>query len=615
MLFFEDVCNLATVVELDELHKNPQMIYHHFMNYGDEVFYILNKGKMYGIITPGDLYRNKGRADVYVNTGFQSINSQEDFEGAYRIFGKYPTIHEVAIVRDEELIGVMKSGKRKTTDEWKKIRASLQEQNKFDTTEFLLKEIYKLMEIKGRFFIYPYLVDTKKEMMLTDDEHKAFLEKASYYSGPKDISCLSLKEQLDFFGTETWNYHHNLATLWRLLKLECKNGIPQYVQKFGNDLYTINEKGCRIVPCSRFLNAKRKIFTVGPCTMFGVYTSNEETIQAYLQEKLIQNGFDDYEVVNLSVATESSIARLFSAEVSEDDIIIIMTNAYLLWKSIEKDYADKVTCIEDLGSIWQQIDNPLSCLYDSYNHCNWKVNREIAYKMYEDIKGDLSKESKDVYRERLQDYYISPDIHVHYRKHIMKYGERQTTGKSGAIVMNCNPFTKGHRYLIEKAASQVDYLYVFVVEEDKSVFPFEDRIQMVKAGTKTLTNVLVLPSGDYIISQKTFEQYFTKDQVETVDDMDYDVRIFGEVVAKEFGITVRFVGEEPYDKVTRKYNETMKRILPEYDVEVVEIPRISNAEGEIISASKVRKYLQEHNIEALQSMLPDSTLEYLLGES
>ena len=209
MLFFEDVCNLTTVVELDELHKNPQMIYHHFMNYGDEVFYILNKGKMYGIITPGDLYRNKGRADVYVNTGFQSINSQEDFEGAYRIFGKYPTIHEVAIVRDEEFIGVMKSGKRKTTDEWKKIRASLQEQNKFDTTEFLLKEIYKLMEIKGRFFIYPYLVDTKKEMMLTDDEHKAFLEKASYYSGPKDISCLPLKEQLDFFGTETWNCHHN----------------------------------------------------------------------------------------------------------------------------------------------------------------------------------------------------------------------------------------------------------------------------------------------------------------------------------------------------------------------------------------------------------------------
>lgn len=615
MLFFEDVCNLTTVVELDELHKNPQMIYHHFMNYGDEVFYILNKGKMYGIITPGDLYRNKGRADVYVNTGFQSINSQEDFEGAYRIFGKYPTIHEVAIVRDEELIGVMKSGKRKTTDEWKKIRASLQEQNKFDTTEFLLKEIYKLMEIKGRFFIYPYLVDTKKEMMLTDDEHKAFLEKASYYSGPKDISCLSLKEQLDFWGTETWNYHHNLENFWRLLKLECKNGIPQYVQKFGNDLYTINKKGCRIVPCSRFLNAKRKIFTVGPCTMFGVYTSNEETIQAYLQEKLIQNEFEDYEVVNLSVATELSIARLFSAEISEEDIIIIMTNGYPLWKKIQKEYPDKVTCVDDLGSIWHRIDNPLSCLYDSYNHCNWKVNREIAYKMYEDIKSDLSKESKDVYRERLQDYYISPDIFVYYRRHFLSYVQERRQGKIGAIVMNCNPFTKGHRYLIEQAASQVDYLYVFVVQEDKSVFPFEDRIQMVNAGTKNLANVLVLPSGDYIISQKTFEQYFTKDQVETVDDMDYDVHIFGEVVAKEFGITVRFVGEEPYDKVTHKYNETMKRILPEYDIEVVEIPRISNAEGEIISASKVRKYLQEHNIEALQSMLPDSTLEYLLGES
>ena len=37
------------------------------------------------------------------------------------------------------------------------------------------------------------------------------------------------------------------------------------------------------------------------------------------------------------------------------------------------------------------------------------------------------------------------------------------SGTVGAIVMNCNPFTMGHRYLIETAASQVDRLYVFVL--------------------------------------------------------------------------------------------------------------------------------------------------------
>ena len=129
--------------------------------------------------------------------------------------------------------------------------------------------------------------------------------------------------------------------------------------------------------------------------------------------------------------------------------------------------------------------------------------------------------------------------------------------------------------------------------------------------TVDLKNVQVVPSGKYILSQDTFSQYFEKDNVEQIEDMDYDVRIFGEVVAKELGISVRFVGEEPFDKVTRKYNETMKSILPEYGIRVVEIPRTTLVDGNIISASAVRKALSEGNMDIVQNMLPDSTLEYL----
>ena len=63
--------------------------------------------------------------------------------------------------------------------------------------------------------------------------------------------------------------------------------------------------------------------------------------------------------------------------------------------------------------------------------------------------------------------------------------------------MNCNPFTLGHRYLIEQASEKVDHLYVFVVEEDKSFFPFSDRIGLVKKGTADLKNITVKPSGKY----------------------------------------------------------------------------------------------------------------------
>lgn len=613
-MYFVGVEQLTTVVELEDVNRNQDMVYHHFMNYGDEVFYVLNKGRIYGIITPGDLARNYRNKTPLVNQMFKYVSLEDDIESAKGIFEKYSTVHEVAVVKDEVLRGVIKSGKRKTAIEWRKIRDSFKSREKNIKKEFIQGEIIQLLETKAQVFIYPYLMDIASDLNITQLERNIFEEKRFYMQGPKDISAMTKKEQREFFGQYAWKYREEFGQRWSELRLEYKNGVAKYQSISRNALYTIDENGNRIVPCNKNLHAKRRVYTVGPCTMFGVYVANEETIQTYLQRMLVESNFEDYEVINLSVSAELGIARLFTEEISADDIIIIMTNAYQVWKSMEQMYPEQITCVTDLGSIWDKIDNPLSCLYDSYNHCNWRVNREIAYKMYEDIKGSLSKEIKDIHRERLQDYYIAPDIFVYYRRHFLSYVGERKTGKIGAIVMNCNPFTKGHRYLIERAARQVDHLYVFVVEEDKSVFSFADRYEMVQAGTQDLANVSVLPSGDYIISQKTFEQYFTKDQVEVVEDMDYDVRIFGKVVAQEFGITVRFVGEEPYDKVTRNYNETMHRILPEYGIDVVEIPRVSNETGEIISASKVRKYLQENNTEALQSMLPNTTLEYLLKE-
>ena len=606
---------MTTVIELEELQNNSTLIYDHFMHYGDEVFYVLKKGRMYGIVTPGDLYRNYIQKTPLINKRFAYIDSVDDKVQAEEIFQKHPTIHEIAVVEKGRFLGVLKSGNRKTPSEWEAIRNAFRGGKLTWDEEFVCRlEIYKLLELKCPIYIYPYLGMKKGCELLSEEGAEAFAERMSYMSEGKAINTMTQKEAKDFFGEYSWKYHRNLYDLWNLLKVDYKNGIPRYRECLDNEMYTIDEHGYRNVPSSIPLNVKRRIFTVGPCTMFGAYTANEETIQAYLQELLIKNGITNCEVVNLSVAMEMSIARLFNEKISENDIVIIMTNKFQLWKSLESEYRDKFTCVDNLNCIWDKIENPYSCLYNSYEHCNWKVNREIASKIYHDIKVSLEREIKDVQAECLQDYYILPDIAAYYREHFLSYVGHRQVGKKGAIVMNCNPFTKGHRYLIEKAANQVDFLYIFVVQEDKSVFSFEDRYQMVKNGTKDIENVCVLPSGDYIISQKTFEQYFTKDQVDVIDDMDYDVHIFGEIVAKEFDISIRFVGEEPYDKVTNKYNEAMKRILPEHGVEVREIPRVANDKGEVISASKVRKYMAENNVEALRSMLPESTYRYLMRE-
>ena len=269
----------------------------------------------------------------------------------------------------------------------------------------------------------------------------------------------------------------------------------------------------------------------------------------------------------------------------------------------------------DLSEFFVRLPHLSDYVLDSISHFNYVVNEKLAQQIYKDIcvTGLLEEPTRLGVPEKIQDYYISWSIREYFIEYFQKYGlDKALDGiKVGAIVMNCNPFTKGHRYLIEQAVEIVDRLYIFVVEEDKSYFRFQDRFRMVEQGVSDLNGVRVVPSGRYIISLDTFKQYFEKEQIQVVNSMDYDVYIFGEVVAEELGIKYRFVGEEPFDKVTRTYNETMKRILPKCGVKVIEFPRALNDEKEIISATLVRKAIQEENMSMIEKFCPESTILYL----
>jgi len=181
----------------------------------------------------------------------------------------------------------------------------------------------------------------------------------------------------------------------------------------------------------------------------------------------------------------------------------------------------------------------------------------------------------------------------------------------GAAVMNCNPFTKGHRYLIETAAKECDRLYVFVLSEDKSEFPAKDRLEMVKLGTADLPNVTVLPTGPYLISSATFPTYFLKERekAETIHCL-LDIEVFCNYYAPKFHITRRYVGTEPLSQMTDQYNSALKQHLPGRGITLREIPRLEQA-GTPVSASAVRQHLREKHFEFLEQLLPKTTYEYL----
>lgn len=184
-----------------------------------------------------------------------------------------------------------------------------------------------------------------------------------------------------------------------------------------------------------------------------------------------------------------------------------------------------------------------------------------------------------------------------------------TTPLRGVVVMNCNPFTLGHRYLIEQAAKQVERLFVMVVREDCSLFAYAERKAMVEQGVAHLENVTVIDGSEYAISQATFPTYFLKRLDDAADtQMLLDLDLFRRHIAPALGATVRFVGTEPTDQLTRRYNQLMHEML----ADVRETARLEK-EGNAVSASRVRKAMEQGDMSTIRQLVPPTTLPYIIA--
>ena len=189
--------------------------------------------------------------------------------------------------------------------------------------------------------------------------------------------------------------------------------------------------------------------------------------------------------------------------------------------------------------------------------------------------------------------------------------EKKAEGKIGSLVMNCNPFTKGHLYLAEFAAKTCDWVYVFVLSEDKSEFSAKDRLEMVKLGTTHIPNLTVLPTGPYLISAATFPTYFIKDRnnAENVQCL-LDIAVFCDHFVPKYHITHRFVGTEPNCLVTDAYNRALAENLPGRGICLEQIPRLEIG-GQPVSASTVRALLKQGHLAQAKAFLPETTWNYL----
>lgn len=183
---------------------------------------------------------------------------------------------------------------------------------------------------------------------------------------------------------------------------------------------------------------------------------------------------------------------------------------------------------------------------------------------------------------------LKKDIENFRRQSLAGFKEQESAPRSGVIVMNADPPTLGHKALISYAVDRCDMLFIFLTCNPSSFLPEDQRDEIVLSMAESIKqekgrdlNVMIV-NDPFTLSADTFPTYFIKECSEVAEtEMRLNLDLFRRVHIPFTRAAVRFVGSEPFDPLTRRYNELMRELLP---IEIDELPRVGG-----ISASAVRR--------------------------
>ncbi len=455
--------------------------------------------------------------------------------------------------------------------------------------EYRLKEEYR-----SRFEnFYICLVPTGAELdrMSMDEQIRSKLV----------ISSIGLEENITLSHNEIYAYQFEKVSGFSPKQWIMRQKEEQ--EKLNDSIISING-----IKALKMGNGKNTIYLIGPCIVAGVGVMSNESLVSYIYSNICKENLDYslIAIVSESWNCASFLECMQSISIKRNDFIIaVEQNVSTLHQSWKSDI--------DLLQVFNDRGEDATWFYDRPIHTNKFGNMAIANCICREITQKRTLFNNDYLIQKGE--YLDERSKENVKKYICNIkrecADIPEDTKKGAIIMNCNPFTLGHKHLIEYAVKKVDFLYIFILEEDKSFFTFHERYKLVQEETRDLKNVRVFPSGDFIISVKTFPSYFQKETYHDVyNDACKDAQIFADYIVPGLNIKARFVGEEPMDETTRKYNKILHSTLENIGVEVYEIPRFE-VDGDIVSASKVRKYYEQNKWDIVNKMVPEHVYYYL----
>lgn len=367
------------------------------------------------------------------------------------------------------------------------------------------------------------------------------------------------------------------------------------------------------------------IWFTGGCYIYGIGNEDSCTIESYLQNRIvtetshktiIRNYGQLYGGGGKKYMLLPHILDIVKNQCKDGDILIIGGNFQISKRPnfLSIDTQRYITKPYPYGEIFFEV---LPHLNRNGNHLVADIIFDFLQSKHLLINSPISIDDEQIIAAHpvLKDDQFMEQLEE-YKSCLARFKHE---GKNGGICMNANPFTNGHRYLVETASKQVDYLYIFVAEENKTFFPFKDRLKMIQDGTKDFPNVIVIPGGIFIGSVITFPEYYDREVKKEVKILpSLDLLIFADHLCPTLNISVRFVGTEPICQVTNQYNDQLKKILPEKGIQLIELKRKQNGD-EVVSASYVREFIKrwqngdyrDDDLEHFKQLVPSTTFDHI----
>ncbi len=565
---------MRSVLDIADFPENSraEIAYQYFVHDGEEAMYIEENGVLIGMVSIGDLERYYGnrKERLKINRLFSRIDEKDEAKAAV-FFGKFKTFFECPIVNSQgQLEGVIK----------REIRYDIrQDQIASLVVSRYLKDQWHRKELSR------FVANTKAQVVLYYTEEASVMRALAdrKRSGVTDGDREGEEIYWKGLSERQWDVFLGKSGIVGHLKKEFGNFHTQLV-KGVSEIVAMKGEFYNCVDGSRITrgnpqNSDRCVIFYGPCSTVGAYCRDGETIESYFQNILNalrrSQAKPQIQVINRGLFNVTNFfSRMMTDKLSGSDIAVVFVEKRWLTEEISR----RCLYVGNLTDTYLEIENLENNLLDGPDHCNYRVNKCLAERIYRDFEEhhllDMSLNASGGPDEagQIQDYYIGSEVMSEVLCYMEQYDllKEESMGIKGAMTLFADPFTERHRRAVETALQKVDRLYLFLSEDSNLNAALEERLQAAKEALRDLEDkVAIIPAGKYLFTKKISRGI--RKQRFCDADMEYDCDIFGEIFGGFMGIRYRFLVSEFHNLVEQKYMDICINILPQFGITVEEL--------------------------------------------